>query len=70
MPVRKASKTKRTSARAAEPAPGREVTKTKVIARLKALAPALVASGAIVDARHSSLETEPPPKRPKRAPAK
>jgi hypothetical protein len=44
----------------------RDVTKKKVIERLKALSPSLLASGAIVDARHSSLE-QPPPRRPRRS---
>lgn len=48
----------------------RLATKKKVIERLKALSPSLVASGAIVDARHSSLETELPPKRRGRFPRK
>jgi len=43
-----------------------ESTKKKVIRRLKAMAPSLVASGSIVDARRSSLET-PPPRRPTRS---
>ena len=36
---------------------------TKVIEKLKALSPSLVASGAIKDARASALDVEPPPKR-------
>ncbi|GEJ56533.1 hypothetical protein [Anaeromyxobacter diazotrophicus] len=38
------------------PADRRDVTKKKVIERLKALAPSLLASGALLDARPSSLE--------------
>jgi hypothetical protein len=39
----------------------RDVTKRKVIERLKALSPSLLASGAIVDGRPGSLELPPPP---------
>ena len=41
-------------------------TKVKVIERLKALSPALVASGAIVDARATALTNDLPPTPPKR----
>jgi hypothetical protein len=60
--------TKRISARTIEPGVGdrRAVAKKKVIERLKTLAPSLVASGAIVNARRSSLEPDPPSRRPKR----
>ncbi|HEX7489583.1 MAG TPA: hypothetical protein VF341_11785 [Anaeromyxobacteraceae bacterium] len=43
----------------------RDVTKKKVIERLKTLSPSLLASGALADARRSSLEP-PPPRRPRR----
>jgi hypothetical protein len=39
----------------------RDVTKKKVIERLKALSPSLLASGAIVDGRPWSLELPRPP---------
>ncbi len=44
----------------------RAATKQKVIERLRALSPSLVASGAIVDARHSSLVVDTPRKRRER----
>jgi len=40
----------------------RDVTKKKVIERLKTLSPSLLASGAIVEARHVSLEPPPRPR--------
>lgn len=42
------------------PTDRRDVTKKRVIERLKALAPSLLASGALHDARPSSLEPPAP----------
>ena len=60
--------TKRISVRTVDRDVGdrRAIAKKKVIERLKTLAPSLVASGAIVNARRSSLESDPLSKRPKR----
>ncbi len=44
------------------PADRRDLTRKKVIERLKALSPSLVASGALVDARPAPLEPPPPPR--------
>jgi len=61
-------KRKNSSVRTVGPEQGdRPATKQKVIGHLRALSPSLVASGAIVDARASSLETAPPPRRAARA---
>jgi hypothetical protein len=49
-------------AAAEAPPERRDLTRRKVIARLKALAPSLVASGALVDARGPELEPPPPPR--------
>lgn len=58
-----ASATRRGRVAAAEAPPERrDLTRRKVIARLKALAPSLVASGALVDARGPELEPPPPPR--------
>ncbi len=44
--------------------------KKQMIDRLKALSPSLVASGAIVNARRSTLDAEPPSRRGGRSPRK
>ncbi len=55
-----------TSVRTAEPAANREDTKKKVIDRIKGIAPSLLASGAIVNARKSPLESPAKPRRLRR----
>lgn len=58
-----ASPSRRGRVAAVEASPDRrDLTRRKVIARLKALAPSLVASGALVDARAPELEPPPPPR--------
>ncbi len=56
-----------TSVRNVERAATREATKKRVIDRLKGIAPSLLASGAIVNARSSPLESPAKPRRLRRS---